>query len=93
VELARALVTEPRLLLLDEPASGLNPEETRELAFWIGDIQKDLGITVIMVEHDMSLVCETADRVLCMNMGQLLALGKPGEVQANPDVITAYLGA
>ncbi len=93
VELARALVTEPRLLLLDEPASGLNPEETRELAFWIGDIQKDLGITVIMVEHDMSLVCETADRVLCMNMGQLLALGKPGEVQANPDVISAYLGA
>lgn len=93
VELARALATQPRLLLLDEPASGLNPEETRELAFWIDDIQKDLGITVIMVEHDMSLVSEAADRVLCMNMGQVLALGTPEEVQADPAVIAAYLGA
>ena len=93
VELARALATQPRLLLLDEPASGLNPEETRELAFWIDDIQKDLGITVIMVEHDMSLVSEAADRVLCMNMGQVLALGTPAEVQGDPAVIAAYLGA
>jgi branched-chain amino acid transport system ATP-binding protein len=93
VELARALATQPRLLLLDEPASGLNPEETRELAFWIDDIQKDLGITVIMVEHDMSLVSEAADRVLCMNMGQVLALGTPAEVQSDPAVIAAYLGA
>ena len=93
VELARALATQPRLLLLDEPASGLNPEETRELAFWIDDIQKDLGITVIMVEHDMSLVSEAADRVLCMNMGQVLALGSPAEVQGDPAVIAAYLGA
>jgi branched-chain amino acid transport system ATP-binding protein len=93
VELARALATQPRMLLLDEPASGLNPEETRELAFWIDDIQKDLGITVIMVEHDMSLVSEAADRVLCMNMGQVLALGTPAEVQSDPAVIAAYLGA
>ena len=93
VELARALCTQPRLLLLDEPASGLNPEETRELAFWIDDIQNDLGITVIMVEHDMSLVSEAADRVLCMNMGQVLALGTPAEVQSDPAVIAAYLGA
>jgi len=92
VELARALATQPRLLLLDEPASGLNPEETRELAFWIDDIQNDLGITVIMVEHDMSLVSEAADRVLCMNLGQVLALGTPAEVQGDPAVIAAYLG-
>ena len=92
VELARALATQPRLLLLDEPASGLNPEESRDLAFWIDDIQKDLGITVVMVEHDMSLVSDAADRVLCMNMGQVLALGTPEEVQADPAVIAAYLG-
>ena len=92
VELARALATQPRLLLLDEPASGLNPEETRDLAFWIDDIQNDLGITVIMVEHDMSLVSEAADRVLCMNMGQVLALGTPEAVQSDPAVIAAYLG-
>ena len=92
VELARALSTQPRLLLLDEPASGLNPEETRDLAFWIDDIQNDLGITVIMVEHDMSLVSEAADRVLCMNMGQALALGTPAEVQSDPAVVAAYLG-
>ena len=92
VELARALATQPRLLLLDEPASGLNPEETRDLAFWIDDIQNDLGITVIMVEHDMSLVSEAADRVLCMNMGQVLALGTPAQVQSDPAVIAAYLG-
>ena len=92
VELARALCTQPRLLLLDEPASGLNPEESHDLAFWIDDIQNDLGITVIMVEHDMSLVAEAADRVLCMNMGEVLALGTPQEVQADPAVIAAYLG-
>ncbi len=92
VELARALATRPSLLLLDEPASGLNPEETRDLSFWIDDIRNDLGVTVIMVEHDMSLVSETADRVLCMNMGQALAMGTPAEVQSHPDVIAAYLG-
>jgi branched-chain amino acid transport system ATP-binding protein len=92
VEIARALATEPELLLLDEPASGLNPEETRDLSFWLEDIKRDLGITIIMVEHDMSLVSTTADRVLCMNMGQKLALGTPSEVQSHPDVIAAYLG-
>ncbi|HVV92495.1 MAG TPA: ABC transporter ATP-binding protein [Hyphomicrobiales bacterium] len=93
VELARALATGPELLLLDEPASGLNPAETRGLAFWIDSIRRDLGITVVMIEHDMSLVSEIADRVLCMNMGAMLAVGTAGEVQAHPDVVTAYLGA
>jgi branched-chain amino acid transport system ATP-binding protein len=93
VELGRALATQPRLLLLDEPASGLNPEEARDLAFWIDDIRSDLGITVVMVEHDMSLVAHAADRVMCMNAGQLLAIGTASEVQSNPEVVAAYLGA
>jgi branched-chain amino acid transport system ATP-binding protein len=92
VELARALASEPELLLLDEPASGLNPEETRDLAHFIDDIKNDLGVTVIMVEHDMSLVAEVADRVMCMNMGAKLALGPVAEVRSNPDVVAAYLG-
>lgn len=92
VELARALATQPKLLLLDEPASGLNPEEARDLAFWIDDIRSDLGITVIMIEHDMSLVSQAADRVMCMNAGQVLAIGAVDEVQSNPTVISAYLG-
>jgi branched-chain amino acid transport system ATP-binding protein len=93
VELGRALATEPSLLLLDEPASGLNPEETRDLAFWIADIRAELGITVIMIEHDMALVAQAADRVLCMNAGEKLALGTAVEVRSNPDVVAAYLGA
>lgn len=92
VELARALATKPTLLLLDEPASGLNPEETRDLAFWIDDIRTDLGITVLMIEHDMSLVSEVADRVLCMNQGEVLTSGSASEVQSDRRVIAAYLG-
>ncbi len=92
VELGRALATQPRLLLLDEPASGLNPEETRDLAFWISDIRAELGITVVMVEHDMSLVSAVADRVLCLSMGQRLAIGTASEVQGDAAVIAAYLG-
>ena len=77
VELARALCAEPKLLLLDEPASGLNTEETEEVAFWIEDIKNDLGVTVIMIEHDMSLVSAVSNRVLALNNGRMLALGTP----------------
>ena len=92
-ELARALCTDPQLLLLDEPSSGLNVEETEDMAFWIQDIRNLLGITVLMVEHDMSLVSAVSDRVLALNYGRPIAMGTPAEVQAHPEVIRAYLGA
>ena len=92
VELGRALCTEPRLLLLDEPSSGLNLEETEVMGFWIEDIKKDLGITVIMVEHDMNLVRQVSDRVMALNYGRMMALGTPAEVQNHPEVIRAYIG-
>jgi branched-chain amino acid transport system ATP-binding protein len=93
VELARALASEPKLLLLDEPSSGLNVEETEDMVFWIDDIRREFGITVLMVEHDMSLVSKVSDRVLAMNQGEVLALGSPAEVQAHPGVVEAYLGS
>ena len=92
VEMGRALCAEPKLLLLDEPSSGLSVEETEEMAFWIQDIRGLLGITVLMVEHDMSLVSAVSDRVLALNYGRPLAIGTAREVQEHPDVIKAYLG-
>lgn len=92
-ELARALCTEPRLLLLDEPSSGLNVEETEDMIYWINDIRSELGVTVLMVEHDMTLVNRVSDRVLALNYGQVLALGPPDQVARDPGVIAAYLGA
>lgn len=91
-ELARALCTEPKILLLDEPSSGLNVEETDDMVYWINDIRSELGITVLMVEHDMSLVSAVSNRVLALNYGRPLALGTPAEVQRHPEVIKAYLG-
>ncbi|MGH7349029.1 MAG: ABC transporter ATP-binding protein [Candidatus Rokuibacteriota bacterium] len=92
VEMGRALCTEPALLLLDEPSSGLSVEETADMAFWIQDIRTLLGITVLMVEHDMSLVSAVSDRVLALNYGRVLACGSTRDVQEHPEVIKAYLG-
>lgn len=92
VEIGRALCLKPRLLLLDEPSSGLNPEETDDLSFWLEDINQDLGITVIMVEHDMNLVSLASHRVMALADGQLLTIGSPEEVQSHPEVLRAYLG-
>jgi branched-chain amino acid transport system ATP-binding protein len=92
VELARALCAEPSMLLLDEPASGLNNEETDDVGFWLEDIKHDLGVTLVMVEHDMGLVGQVADRVMAINDGRLLAIGTPDEVRENRDVQEAYLG-
>lgn len=92
VELGRALACQPKLLLLDEPSSGLNVEETEDMVYWIKDIQKILGITVLMVEHDMSLVGRVSDRVLAMNQGQQLICGTLSDVQKHPGVLQAYMG-
>ncbi len=92
-EIARALCMEPSLILLDEPSSGLNPEETEDLAFWIHDIRNLRGITVLLVEHDMRLVSDVSDRVLAINSGRMLAQGTPAEVLNHPEVIRAYLGS
>lgn len=92
IELGRALAMEPKLLLLDEPVAGMNLEETEDMARYILEIRDELQVAMILVEHDMHMVMDLADRVMALNFGQPLATGRPEEIQSDPHVIAAYLG-
>lgn len=92
IELGRALALEPELLLLDEPCAGMNTEEKQDMIFWIKDIQDDLGITILLIEHDMKMVMDISSRVLAINFGKPVCLGIPEQVQQNEDVLKAYIG-
>jgi len=92
IELGRALALEPEFLLLDEPSAGMNSEEKQDLVFWIKDIQYELGLTILLIEHDMKMVMDISDLILAINFGKPITEGKPEEVQKHPEVLKAYLG-
>ena len=92
IELGRALALEPEFLLLDEPCAGMNAEERQDMIFWIKDIQDELGVTILLIEHDMNMVMDISDRILAINFGRFVTTGTPEEVQRHPDVLKAYLG-
>jgi len=92
IELARALALEPELLLLDEPCAGMNTEEKQDMIFWVKDIQDELKVSILLIEHDMKMVMDISDRILAINFGQTITEGTPQEVQKHPEVLKAYLG-
>jgi branched-chain amino acid transport system ATP-binding protein len=92
LEVARALATQPKLLLLDEPTAGMNPQETAEFTAFVGRLRSDRGLTVLLIEHDMRVVMGVSDRVTVLDYGEKIAEGTPGEIQKNQRVIEAYLG-
>ena len=92
LEIARALATEPRMLLLDEPAAGMNPQETNELKDLVLQIRADRDLSILLIEHDMGMVMSLSDRIYVMEYGSRIAAGTPAEVRSNPRVIQAYLG-